>query len=390
MTDNDPIAHWLLEEAAALPDFRSVVKGLIVRLCDDGVPLVRVTFGVGMLHPEMLEAIYGWERGDSFVGRSEIPHGTELTDMYLTSPFRLVNEGQSLVRRRLTGPAAEVDFPVLEEIRDAGATDYIALSLPRSDKDSNRCSFAVNRPNGFTDAEVARFASLRPYIGVITELQARARMTRSLLDLYLGPEAGSRVYNGAIRRGEGLTLRSVLWISDLRDFTQLSEELPLEELTAMLNDYFGAMIGPIHAHGGEVLKLIGDGVLGVFRIKGDADVAAICETALNAAELAIANMRLLNRRRGREGKTALAAGIALHVGDAMYGNVGAQDRLDFTVIGPAVNLCARLETLAGERGESFVCSADFAAHSGARLRSIGSHAVKHIDGPIETFVPAGR
>lgn len=383
--DNDPIARWLLEEAPALPDLRTVVKGLVDRLVDEGMPLIRVNVGVGMLHPEMLAAIYNWDRGDRFVRRSEVRHGIEKTDIYLDSPFRLLNEGQPSVRRRLTGPAADLDFPILEEIRDGGATDYLALGLPRSDGEANRCSFSVDRPGGFSDREIERLIALRPILAVIAELQARARMTRTLLGLYLGPDAGPRVYNGEIKRGEGATIRSVLWISDLRGFTKLSEGLPLESLTAVLNDYFDAMIGPIHSQGGEVLKMIGDGVLACFRIENEDDVPEICERALGAAELAMANMSILNRRRRREGKPPLECGIGLHVGDAIYGNVGTRDRLDFTVIGPAVNLCARLESLAGKLGKPIICSAEFAASSSVPMNSVGSHEMKNVEGLVEAF-----
>jgi adenylate cyclase len=385
--DNDAVARWLLEEAPGLPDMRSVVKGLVDRLVAEGMPLIRVNVGVGMLHPEMLAAIYTWDRGDLFVRRSEVRHGVEKTDIYLESPFRLLNEGQPSVRRRLTGAEAEVDFPILEEVREGGATDYLAIGLPRSDGEANRCSFSVDRPEGFTEEEIERLVALRPVLAVIVELQARARMTRTLLELYLGPDAGPRVYHGEIKRGEGETIRSVLWISDLRGVTRLSEGLPLESLTAVLNDYFDAMIGPIHAHGGEVMKLIGDGVLACFRIDNEADVPDICERALGAAELAMANMTILNRRRRREDKPPLDCGIGLHVGDAMYGNVGTHDRLDFTVIGPAVNLCARLESLTGKLGEPIVCSAEFAENSRDPMRCVGSHALKNVDGLVEAFAP---
>lgn len=388
--DNDPIAHWLLEDAPALPDLRTVVKGLIDRLVGEGMPLIRANVGVGVLHPEMLAALYSWDRGDQFVRRSDVRHGIEKTDFYLDSPYRLLSEGPPSLRRRLTGPAAELDFPILEEIRDGGATDYLALGLPRSDGDANRCSFAVDRPDGFRDQEIERLIALRPILAVITELQGRARMTRTLLELYLGPVAGPRVYNGEIKRGEGETIRSVLWISDLRGFTRLSEGLPLESLTAVLNDYFEAMIGPIHAQGGEVLKMIGDGVLAWFRIDNEAEIPEMCERALGAAELAMANMTILNRRRRRADKPPLDCGIGLHVGDAMYGNVGTHDRLDFTVIGPAVNLCARLESLAGKLGEPIICSAEFASNSRESLQSVGSHALKNVDGLVEAFAPGNQ
>ncbi len=221
----------------------------------------------------------------------------------------------------------------------------------------------------------------------MAEIHGQARMTRFLLDLYLGTNAGPRVYGGQIKRGEGKIINFVLFISDLKGFTKLSEELPLEHITAVLNDYFEAIIGPVQAHGGEVLKMIGDGVLASFPIDKPEETPDVCERALDAAELAIANMRLLNRRHSREDKPPLNCGIGLHVGDALYGNVGVHDRLDFTVIGPAVNLCARLESLAGHLGEPIICSADFATQYSVDLKSVGKHELKNVQGAVEAFVP---
>lgn len=385
---DDPLLEWLLNDAPKLRSSRVLVTAFIDRLNDEGYGLNRAAFGIGVLHPELLAKTYTWERGARYVAESQIHHGIETTDQYLDSPFRPINEGAPFVRCRLTGPDAAIDYPMLADLRDAGATDYIALGLPRSDGGAYRASFSTDRDTGFRDTEIDRFLALRPALGLVVELQSRAAMTRGLLDLYLGPEAGSRVYQGDIKRGDGNTIRSVLWMSDLRGFTSLSDRIPLDDLIAVLNDYFEAVTGPVHAHGGEVLKYIGDAVLGIFRIENDAELADICERALDAAELAAANMRILNRRRGRANKDPLDFGIALHVGDAMYGNVGAHDRLDFTVIGPAVNLCARLETLAGGLGEKIICSADFAAAAPADMRSIGSHSVKNLDGAVEAFVPA--
>jgi adenylate cyclase len=289
--ESDPIARWLLEEATCLPDIRSILQGLIDRLGGEGLPLIRVHVGIGMLHPEIFAAMYSWERGDRFVKRYEMPHGIERTDVFRDSPFRLIVEGgEKFVRRHLVGPNAQLDFPVLEEIRDAGGTDFLAMALPRSDKLANPCSFTTDRPGGFSPEEVERLLSLRLLLALIIELKAQARITRTLLDLYLGTEAGSRVYRGQIKRGGSATIRSVLWMSDLRRFTSLSEDLPLEPLTAVLNDYFDAAIGPIQAHGGEVLKLMGDGVLGIFRIENENEVAMMCDAALNAASRSMSAM----------------------------------------------------------------------------------------------------
>jgi adenylate cyclase len=384
----DPLLDWLLAEAPSLPSCREVVAGLVERLNGEGFTLNRIALGMGVLHPDMLAATFSWTRGDRFVTRSDVRHGVELTSTYLESPFKALDDEGDVLRRRLTGPAAELDFPMLEELCDAGCTDYMAMALPRSDGGLFRLSLATDRETGFSDEEISRLTALRPALGVVIELHARAEMTRSLLDLYLGPEAGRRVYRGAIKRGDGNTIRSVLWMCDLRGFTTLSDRISLDFLIAVLNDYFEAVTGPVHAHGGKVLKYIGDAVLGIFRIDRDEEVEEICQRALDAADLARANMRLLNRRRGREGKPALDFGIALHIGDAMYGNVGAHDRLDFTVIGPAVNKCARLETLAGELGERIVCSAEFAEAAPVDMESLGTHSLKNIDGAVEAFRPA--
>lgn len=383
----DSIVDWLLTEAPSLPSCRHVLQGLIDRLNAEGLQLHRAVLGVGVLHPELMAKTYTWERGGRYVSETEIHHGIETTDQYLESPFRPLNEGESFVRQRLTGPDAKITYPVLEEQRDAGATDYIAIGLPRSDGNVYRSSWTTDRIGGFTDSEIDRLLSLRPVIGVVAELQSRAEMTKSVLDLYLGREAGRRVYAGNIRRGDGQTIHSVLWMCDLRGFTSLSDRIPLNDLIVVLNNYFEAVTGPIHASGGEVLKFIGDAVLGIFRIEDEAEIAEICERALSAAELAVANMHILNRRRRREDEDPLNFSIALHVGDAMYGNVGAHDRLDFTVIGPAVNLCARLEALAGSLGEKIICSSEFAAISNAEMKSAGTHDLKNVEAAVEAFIP---
>jgi adenylate cyclase len=385
---NDPLIDWLLTEAPTRTSCRHVLEGLIGHLTDEGMLLHRAALSVGVLYPDLLAKTYTWERGGRYVIESDIHHGIQTTDQYLDSPFRLLNEGEPFVRQRLVGPDARIDYAMLEDQRDAGATDYIAIGLPRSDGNVYRTSWTTDRDTGFSDAEIERLLTLRPALGVIVELQSRAEMTKSVLDLYLGREAGRRVYAGDIQRGDGKTIHSVLWMCDLRGFTSLSDRIPLPFLIAVLNDYFEAVTGPIHAHGGEVLKFIGDAVLGIFRIEDERDITEICERALGAAELAVANMHILNRRRGREDKAPLDFSIALHVGDTMYGNVGAHDRLDFTVIGPAVNLCARLEALAGSLGEKLICSTDFAAAASSEMRSVGSHSLKNVEGLTEAFVPA--
>ncbi|CAN0483325.1 unnamed protein product, partial [Laminaria digitata] len=204
--NSDPIVDWLLGEAPTLPSCRHVLQGLIDQMNAEGMQLHRAVLGIGVLHPDLLAKTYTWERGARYVHETEIHHGIETTEQYLEGPFRPLNEGEPFVRQRLAGPDARIKYPMLEEQRDAGSTDYIAIGLPRSDGQIYRSSWTTDRDGGFTDDAIGRLLALRPAIGLIAELQSRAEMTKSVLDLYLGREAGRRVYAGAIKRGEGSTI----------------------------------------------------------------------------------------------------------------------------------------------------------------------------------------
>ena len=186
----DPIVDWLLGEAPTLPSCRHVLQGLIERLNAEGMQLHRAVLGIGVLHPDLMAKTYTWERGARYVHETEIHHGIENTAQYQEGPFRPLNEGEAFVRQRLAGDDANIAYPMLEAVRDAGSTDYIAIGLPRSDGQIYRSSWTTDRGGGFTDAEIERLLTLRPVIGVVAELQSRAEMTKSVLDLYLGARGG--------------------------------------------------------------------------------------------------------------------------------------------------------------------------------------------------------
>jgi len=273
-------------------------------------------------------------------------------------------------------PAETQEFPILEELRRRGMTDYVVLPVPFSDGTNKALSLATTRAGGFSDDEIALFTAMTPAVAVNLEIQALRNMARTLLDSYVGRQSGGRVLAGQIRRGAGETINAVIWLSDLRGFTGLSETLPRDELIGMLDHYFGPMCDAVETNGGEVLKFIGDSVLAIFPVEPDA--ASACRRALEAARSAKAAIEAENQRRAASGSPLIHYGLALHVGDVMYGNIGGSTRLDFTVIGPAVNLTSRIESMCKSLDRSPLLSAEFARLSGVKAEFIGEFSLKGV------------
>lgn len=380
----DPIAAWLLDEGRRIPRSRDLLEALCKRLVADGVPLWRTVLSIRTIHPQILSTVYYWLRdADSVV----LNRGYDILadPIYLNSPFKVIHDGAAALRRRLSGPKARVDFPVLQELRDQGGTDYVVMPLVFSDGTINVISWASDAPEGFGVADLSRIDALLPILALVLEVQSQRRTALTLLDTYLGHRTGERILGGEVRRGTGQHIHAVIWSSDLRGFTQLSHSLPLEELIGVLNDYFERMVGAIHAHGGEILKFIGDGLLAIFPLGDAAFQSYVARTALNAAAAAERAIDALNRAREAEGKPPIRYGVALHIGDVMFGNIGAPDRLDFTVVGPAVNLTARIEGLTPVLGRRLLVSAAFARAAARPLLPLGSFELRGFDEPQEVF-----
>lgn len=240
---------------------------------------------------------------------------------------------------------------------------------------------------GFRDDQIAALRAIRDLLGLHVEIHASHHLARSLLDVYLGHGTGERVLAGAIRRGTVQRYRAALCFCDLRGFTALSERLPRDYIIHVLNDYFGAVGKAIEENGGEILKFIGDAALAVFPAESD-DPGPACDRAYAAAQSLIANLETLNEKRDIENKPPLKIGMGLHVGEVWYGNIGAADRLDFTVIGPAVNRAARLEKLASDMTETVLVSQEFSAAADATFNHIGEFELKGIEGLVPAYRPA--
>ncbi|MGD9536112.1 MAG: adenylate/guanylate cyclase domain-containing protein [Alphaproteobacteria bacterium] len=359
----------------------------MARLRDAGLPIARFVLSQPTLHPELRAVAYNWTEAKPAMVELRLPHGVETTQIYLNSPTRLIYDGADMVRRRLEGDE-EPPFPILKELKAEGHTDYLARRLVLTQGRSAMVAISTRRQGGFTDGDLAMLDAVLPSLATVLELRMTWNLTATLLDTYVGHGAGERVLTGQIRRGSVETIPAVVWYCDMRGFTGLSDRLPGPFLIAVLNDFFETLAEPLGAQGGEVLKFIGDAMLAIFRIDERTSEAEACEMALVAAQLAIQGVRRLNRRRAGEDKPPLDFGLALHVGEVMYGNVGAPSRLDFTVTGPAVNLAARLEGMSGQLGRQLVVSSAFAACCPGEFVTLGRFPLKGMAEPQEIFAPA--
>ncbi len=379
----EPVLDWLLREGRLLGDLRLVVEGLCHRLCEAGAPLWRLYLGLQTLHPQLRAMAYVWVRGG---GARELPrrHGIQESPAYIGSPIQLVRLSGRRFRRRLDR-LGEADHAVLHEVKADGGTDYLALPMPFSRGEPPVVALACDDPQCFSDADIAKFERVLDHLAPVAEAQLMYRIAVTLMETYMGRHTGQRILDGLVRRGDGETMRAVLWFADMRDFTRLSETLPPERMLAMLNAYFDVLDAALRDQGGEILSFVGDGVLAIFPIVDAMFLPQACSGALDAAVQAVEEMRLMNEKRREAGEPDIRFGIGLHVGSFTYGNIGTGDRLDFTVIGAAVNRCVRLESLSKTLDVPIVISAEFNANCPRPLRSLGYQELRGVAEPQEVF-----
>jgi adenylate cyclase len=313
------------------------------------------------------------------VGR--FPEGVNArTEAWLNSPqYYIISNKLPFLRRRLTGPEAVIDFPLLKELEELGATDHLVFMVP-----FDGAEYAA--PGGFTDEDIRALTRIQSRLGVACKIAIREQITRNVLSAYLGPDAGQQVLLGHIKLGDGETIHAVIWFSDLRNSSALADRLAPDEYLALVNDYFACTAGAVIDSGGEVLRFIGDALLGIFAIRGkNVDEEAACEMALGAAAEAERRLLKLNQKRAASGEENIDFGIGLHVGDVMYGNIGVPERVEFSVIGPAANEAARIEGLTKETGCRILVSDVFARQVKRSWRSLGAHELRGVGQPMEVF-----
>jgi len=378
----NPLVDWLLRDAWEASSIDELLARLARQLAAGGVPLLRATLLVRTLHPQVMGALHVWTRDDDRVVRSELSHRVREAENFLASPFAHIFDGHGGVRRRLTGPEATLDFPIVRELAEAGATDYVALPLTFSDGQRHALTLATDAPAGFEVASLGHIHELLPLLSRLMEVHLLRHTARTLLDTYLGRGTGSRVLEGLIRRGDGEVIPAVIWWADLRGSTTLAEQLPRQRYLQLLNRFFECTAGVVIEHGGEVLKFIGDAVMAIFPLREHPDAA---QRALAAADEALTHLAKINAARTDPDEPELQIALALHQGEVNYGNVGVAGRLDFTATGPAVNEVARLEGLSKTLRCTVVASAEFAALAPGRLQSLGRHELRGVASPKEVF-----
>ena len=386
-SDSD-VLHWLTNDAREERFIDNIFAQMCLRLQRAGIPVKRATLHVQVQHPQWLGAKLQWADGMQEAELMRVDHEARGRSEYIGSPVSEIHDGADELRENLTGdPALGRKHAVYDEMRGQGLTDYVAWPMYHTLGKRHVVTFATDRVGGFDDAQIASLLRLVPILALVSEIRVKNRLARTLLETYVGTHAGELILAGATRRGTGTTVSAAIMICDLRGFTQISDNWPRDDVIDLLNGYFDAMSEPIARHGGEILKFIGDGLLAIFPL----DQPNACANLLNAVTEARQAMIALNEKNGETGTAPLKYGIGVHVGDVMYGNIGSSTRLDFTVIGPAVNMASRLEALTKQLGKPVLLSQAFSdlVKSEFDLERVGEYPVRGFNDPVELFAYHG-
>jgi len=389
--DIEPVVDWLVAGAPGAPLSQDILLRLCERLVECGLPLARSAVFVTTLHPNVMGRGFYWREGATEVDVGEAPYSVLDSEEYKKNPVARVVESAEEIHRPLYDPACPDDFTMLAGLREDGITDYIIQPLDFTDGQIHAASYSTKQPGGFTAAELAALRRVRPALSRLAEVMALRRISRNLLDAYLGHQSGEKVLAGKIRRGDGEDIHAVIWFCDLRDSTPLADSMTRAEFLGLLNVYFECMGGAILDGGGEVLRYIGDAALAIFPVDLEkASYADTCAQAVAAAQDAVGRMAKVNEERAAAGERELGFGIGLHLGDVMYGNIGTPERIEFSVIGAAANEAARIEGMTKLLGTNFLVSEEGARHLDGDWHSLGKHALRGVGDEIELFVPPGE
>ena len=382
------VVHWLTNDTRDERFIDNIFADLCVQLQRAGIPVKRASLHILIHHPQWLGARMMWIDGMKEAEIARVDYDVRERPEYINSPANEIHDGATEVRENLERDCAlSRKHAVYGEMRASGLTDYVAWPLYHTLGKRHMVTFATDRPGGFDEAHIANLLKLLPALALVSEIRVKNRLARTLLETYVGSHAGELILAGATRRGSGTTVRAAIMICDLRDFTRISDNWPRDDVIDLLNGYFDAMSEPIARHGGEILKFIGDGLLAIFPLSQP----SACTNLLHAVSEARQAMAALNEGNSQAGRAPLNYGIGVHVGDVMYGNIGSRTRLDFTVIGPAVNMASRLKSLTKQLGRTVLLSRAFAdaVENDFDLESVGEYPVRGFNNPIELFAYHG-
>jgi len=379
------LQEWLVGSALANVEESALLQGVCERLAAAGLDLWRAAAAIDSLHPTVEGHFYEWRRAKGQAGGREYERNNIAEDKWQQSPFfRLLETKERRLRRRVGDNYRQGEFPMVDDLLAEGVTDYLAYVIPfndvarAGDSDALSSSWCADRPGGFTEDQVAVLDRLLPTLALAFRNRAIARSANNLVQVYLGRDAGTRVLQGQIERGKTEKIRAVLWYSDLAGFTRIVDTAPYQQIVPLLNDYADCQVSAIHGRGGQVLKFIGDGLLAIFQGDSDADA---CHLALEAADDAFQRMAEVNRVRTDNTLPTTRFYLGLHLGTVLYGNIGTDERLDFTVVGQAVNEASRIQALCKSLDRNVILSAGFAhaaTRSSNRLVSLGRYALRGV------------
>jgi adenylate cyclase len=378
------VLDWLILEARNQPFIDNILVELCGRLLSVGVPVARATMHFATRNPQWLGARILWRTGLNEAEIRTFNYGVEQTPEYLDSPIFAINNGASEIRCLFEHRSDnETWYPLYDELQREGLTEYVAWPIDHTHGRRHVASFSTDRLGGFSDDDITTLKDLVPALALVSEIRLKNRLARTLLETYVGPHASEQILAGATTRGSGVTVGAAILICDLRDFTKLSDIWPRDDVIELLNGYFDAMSEPIEKFGGEILKFMGDGLLAIFPLS-DPDACRNLLRAISEAQAAMAELNVENVAKGHD---PLGYGIGVHVGDVMYGNIGSKRRLDFTVIGPAVNVASRLETLTKDIKRPVLLSRAFVEMAGCEhtLENLGSFPLRGLGEPIDVF-----
>jgi len=389
----DEIADWLMDQALGKVDLATLSEQFFNRLYAAGIPVSRGHIAFDTLHPLFAAVSMEWNRGKG-IETNYHPHVTaKHSENWLNSPFyAMIENDMTFLRRHLSGDEVLLDFPILKELQEAGGTDYLAYVVRFGDirTDSGIIgSWMTDRPAGFSDRDLRSLLRLQKRLGVAYKIGIREQISENIVTAYLGRSAGQKVMNGSIQRGDGEDIHAVIWFCDLRGSVKLANALPRGEFLTLLNSFLECMAGAVLDNGGEVLRFVGDAALAIFTIDGQGNhsckASEACKNALAAAGDAAKRISALNQQRQENGDSVLEYGLGLHIGDVMYGNIGSPERIEFTVIGAAANMAARIESKCKVLGKPLLISAEFAGKFPGQLQSVGHHQLDGIDEEQELF-----
>jgi adenylate cyclase len=383
------IETWLLDHAAKEQDTLNLVEALIWRLKAAASPIDRFSLHIGTLHPQLVGFAWNWSSDDGFCDEVRVTEEVIQSDAYRLNPLQSIFTTGNIIRR--TPKDALSEFPIMAEFAKAGFTEYIAIPLGGLDV-RNAVTIATKNAKKFSDGDILRLDRLLKIFGLHVQRHSEQRISKNALDAYLGAGPAAQVLSGSIKRGAGCAIRAVIWVSDLRNSTVLSDRIPALDMLELLNVYFEAMTAAVLSYGGEVLKFVGDGLLAVFPVGDEHSIAAVANSALLAAKQAMADLGKINDHppphlTDRDFWHPLGAGIVIHAGDVFFGNIGSAARLDFTVIGPAVNEAYRVENIQKRLGKDIVLTENVAHHVDGPLLCLGEHSLRGVSAPVSLYSP---